>query len=152
MAAATPQHLIALTDVIKADWTERLRGEPALSPLGRLHTLGCLMDATLTQLFASLNVTLDEKWLRACAPVIASVHGHCACGIGPLLRYFAAGEEALKCATPREMAADVAHLLPRYRLLAQQEIDSLCKGCIRRGLAGSCALSEKSIPPAPGGR
>jgi hypothetical protein len=150
MAAATPQHLIALTDAIKADWTARLQGEPAMSPLGRPSTLGCLMDATLTQLFAGLNIALDEKWLRACSPVIASVHEHCGCGLGPMLRYFAAGEEAIRSALPVEIAGETAHLLSRYRLLARQEIDSLCKDCVRRNFPGYCALSEKGLTTARG--
>jgi hypothetical protein len=66
-----------------------------------------------------------------------------------MLRYFAAGEEALKNAFPPELAEEMARLLPRYQLLARQELDALCKDCVRRGFAGYCALAEAPLNAAP---
>lgn len=127
------ERLMRLRPEIEVTWKSLLRDEPALSPLGRTDTLGFLMDATLTQLFAGFEITPGEKWIQACFPIIASVHESCACGLGPLQRYFSAGEASLRVAAASLGAgAETGDLLERYRLLSQREIEAVCQACKRQ--------------------
>jgi hypothetical protein len=143
MTPADLQQVVTLSPVIKNKWKTLLQGEPVLSPLGRPDTLVCLMDATLMQLFAGFKITPDEKWLMACAPLVAPLYGYCACGLDPLVRYFAAGESAMYAAAGSLAAGVRGKLVARFRILAQQEIDAVCNACPHRDAPGHCQLAEK---------
>jgi hypothetical protein len=159
MNPAMLQRLEALNPEIKGRWKALLRDEPVLTPLGRPDTLVFLMDATLTQLFAALNAPSEEKWLRSCPPIIATLHAYCLCGLDPVSKYFAAGEAALRAATGPLPAEETGDLLARYRSLAQQEFAAVCQACRHpdpphcRRLAGPGPCLEEAGPddsrPAP---
>ena len=140
---ATLQSLVALCPAIKAEWSVLLRGEPALTPLGRPDTLVFLMDGTLTQLISGLSGKSAKKWLHACAPLIAPVHTYCACGLNPLLKYYTTGELALRAAAAATLKEEIEDVLLLFRSLAQQEIETLCKVCQHKGVPGCCELAAK---------
>ena len=121
-----------------------LRGEPALTPLGRPDTLVYLMDATLAQLASGLSGKSAKKWLHSCPPLIAPVHTYCACGLNPLLKYYTTGELALRAATAATLGVEIEDVLLLFRSLAQQEIETLCKVCQHKGVPGCCELAGKT--------
>lgn len=120
-----------------------LQGEPTITPLGRPDTLVYLMDATLAQLFTGLETKSAKTWLRGCEPVIGSMHGYCACGLNPLLKYFTTGELALHAAAGAVLGPDMDEALLLFRALAQREIQTLCSVCQHKGTPGCTAPVEK---------
>ena len=140
---ATLQSLVALCPAIKAEWGVLLRGEPALTPLGRPDTLVYLMDATLAQLFSGLSGKSAKKWLHSCRPLIAPVHSYCACGLNPLLKYYTTGELALRAAAAATLREEIEDVLLLFRSLAQQEIEALCAVCQHKGVPGCCEMAGK---------
>ena len=144
---ATLQSLVALCPAIKMEWGVLLRGEPALTPLGRPDTLVYLMDATLAQLFSGLSGKSAKKWLHSCPPLVAPVHTYCACGLNPLLKYYTTGELALRATAAATLGEEIEDLLLLFRSLAQQEIETLCKVCQHKGVPGCCELVEKRPKP-----
>jgi hypothetical protein len=149
----TVQNLAALCPAIKKEWAGLLHGEPTITPLGRPDTLVYLMDATLAQLFSGLEAKSTKHWLRACEPLIGPVHGYCACGLNPLLKYFTTGELALRAAAAPQLGKDVEEALLLFRALAQQEIQTLCSVCQLKGTPGCCEMAAKPpqhLPPSPG--
>ncbi len=151
MTPATLQSLAALCPAIKTEWSELLRGEPVLTPLGRPDTLVFLMDATLTQLFAGLGELTEEQWLRRCPALIAQVHAYCACGLNPLLKYYTTGELALRATAAPLLGAEIEDVLLLFRSLAQQEIETLCSVCQHKGTPGCCEMPGKLFRrPLPG--
>ena len=144
MTSASVQRLSALSPAIKSEWTDLLRGEPTITPLGRPDTLVYLMDATLMQLYAGLEPTRStQQWLRSCAPLAGPVHHYCACGLNPLLKYFTTGELALHAAAGSTLAEDLEEVLLIFRILAQNEIQMLCSVCQHKGVSGCCELAGR---------
>jgi len=149
---ATLQSLVALCPAIKTEWGVLLRGEPALTPLGRPDTLVFLMDATLAQLFDGLTSRSDRKWLQHCPPLVAPVHRYCACGLNPLLKYFTTGELALRAAAGLAVGEEIEEVLILFHSMAQQEIEALCTVCQHKGVPGCCELPGKPVRTPPGGQ
>ena len=147
---ATLQNLVALSPAIKAEWGVLLRGEPALTPLGRPDTLVYLMDATLAQLFSGLSGKSTKRWLHSYTPLVAPVHAYCACGLNPLLKYYTTGELALRATAAAMLREEIEDVLLLFRSLAQQEIETLCAVCQHKGVPGCCELAGKMTakPPA----
>jgi hypothetical protein len=143
VTTSTVQNLAALCPAIKKEWMELLQGEPTITPLGRPDTLVYLMDATLAQLFTGLETKSTKAWLRSCEPVLGSMHGYCACGLNPLLKYFTTGEIALRAATGATLGGEVEEVLLFFRALAQREIQTLCSLCLHKGTSGCSAHDEK---------
>ncbi|HWA25546.1 MAG TPA: hypothetical protein VG734_07795 [Lacunisphaera sp.] len=146
MTPATLQQLVALGPAIKAEWSVLLRGEPALTPLGRPDTLVFLMDATLTQLFNGLTARSAQNWLHGCTPVAAPIHAYCACGLNPLLKYYTTGELAVRATAASIVGEEIEDVLLLFRSLAQQEIETLCSVCQYKGVPGCCDLAPKPGP------
>lgn len=130
---------------IKAHWRERLRDEPFLSPLGRVDTLGCLMDATLLQLALGLETGERERWLRRSAPLIGSVHRHCACGLPAILKYYLTGEQALAAVLGAPETAGADEVVALFRAIGQHEVELLCGHCPHTGEA-RCGLRPAGAP------
>lgn len=122
---------------------ELLKFEPTITPLGRPDTLVYLMDATLAQLFSGLETKSTRHWLRDCPPVLGSMHGYCACGLNPLLKYFTTGELALRAAAGTTLGVDIEEVLLLFRALAQQEIQTLCSVCQHKGESGCTEPVQK---------
>ena len=138
--------LTALLPAITTDWLERLRGEPALSPLGRRDTLAFLMRATLLQLRDRPEIPATGPW----RPVASRAHRHHACGLAAVLKYHATGEAALAAVAGPALGEDLAAVRGRFRDLAAYEARTLCATCIRAQLPG-CDLRAagmvRSMPP-----
>jgi len=125
--------LVRLFPAIKADWIERLRGEPALTPLGRPDTLVYLMDATLRQWTAGLAAPDRAQWLRHLRPLAGAVHLHCACGLDPVLNYYATGATAIAGVAGGALGPEADAALAFFRQLARHETDALCAACRQPG-------------------
>jgi hypothetical protein len=80
------------------------------------------------------------------------VHGYCACGLNPLLKYFTTGELALHAAAGPLLGAQLEEVLLLFRALAQQEIQTLCSLCQHKGVPGCCEMAPSSAahPGHPG--
>jgi hypothetical protein len=146
MTMAAWQRLEPLLPAIKIKWALQVRDEPAHTPLGRPDTVTFLMDATLAQLAVGFTIPSVTSWLLACPPVIALVHGYCACGLGAVQKYFTTGEVALQLAAGSLSTAEIEEVLRRFRLLAQQEIAAVCQACPHRGIVGVCESAGKTCP------
>jgi hypothetical protein len=132
---------------IRNDWMQRLHREPPATALGRQYTVGFLIDATLTQLLVGVSAGNDGEWLSRCTPLAGPVHSYCACGLPPVQRYFAAGEEALRAVLTPEAGAGIETIVGRLKDLARHEVRSLCQPCPRLGTP-VCMLSA-AVATAP---
>ena len=137
---------MACWPAVKDEWLQLLRGEPGLSPLGRPETLVYVMEATLLQLQTGLEAGQDRAWLKHCAPVAGAIHRHCTCGLNPVQKYFATGEQALQAAAGDALPADIGNILAHFRALTRHEVDALCSACEHPGWTG-CELRHPSTPP-----
>ena len=126
------QRLEALRPALKNEWEALLRSEPTLSPLGNPDVLVYLMDETFTQLVAHLRFRPTEHWTERAPALRLPLQRHCACGLNPLLNYYATGEIALHVVVARELTEHQEEVLTCYHLLAQKEIDTLCAVCQHR--------------------
>ena len=142
------QRLEGLRPSWKREWEAMLRAEPTLSPLGNPDTLVYLMDETINGVLRTLRtrslrqVPPDPRVLRV------PLQRHCACGLNPLLSYYATGEVALHAVAMPTLGGDLDEALSSYHLLAQREIDTLCAVCQHRATP-DCATPELagSRPP-----
>jgi len=134
--------LSAKFPAIKAEWCALLKGEPMLTPLGRPDALVYLMDATLGELEAALTREQTANGLRRYPPVAGSVHAYCPCGLNPLLKYYGAGELALRAGTGTELGNELELVLRIFRTLARREIESFCAVCRHRE-AATCAATTR---------
>lgn len=145
------QRLEGLRPALKREWEKLLRSEPTLSPLGNPDTLVYLMDESIGALVAGLRArSLKHASVNARA-LLAPLQRHCACGLNPLLNYYATGEIALHIvAAPALGGVDLDEALICYHALARKEIDVLCAVCLHR-TAGSCATPVAGAPQTPSG-
>lgn len=132
MKARVIERLETRRPAIKKQWERLLRAEPVSSPLAKPDTLVFMMDDTVAQLVAALRSRSFKSWLRRSPVLIAPLQARCACGLNPLLAYFATGERAL-LGVLGELDAESAHLVRlHFHALAQREIDALCGVCCER--------------------
>jgi hypothetical protein len=134
------QRLEGLRSSWKREWEGLLRSEPTLSPLGNPDTLIYLMDETITGVLKclrarSLKVALDSRAL------LVPLQRHCACGLNPLLNYYATGELALHAVAGPALTGQLDEALTCYHVYAQKEIDTLCAVCQHRE-GHACATPE----------
>ena len=142
------QRLEALRPSLKREWENLLRAEPTLSPLGNPDVLVYLMDETFSQLVAGLRLRPLKHWSQHTAALRVPLQRHCACGLNPLLNYYATGEIALHLVVARDMHEHLEEILTCYHLAAQREIDTLCAVCQQRE-AGRCkAHADRGCVPA----
>lgn len=129
------QRLEGLRPGWKREWEALLRAEPTLSPLGNPDTLVYLMDETITQVSRDLR----NRAVRAATvnprALLVPLQRHCACGLNPLLNYYATGELALHAVAASVLGSSLDEALTCYHLLAQKEIDTLCAVCQHRSAA-----------------
>lgn len=141
MEEAARRRLEGLRPSWKREWETLLRAEPTLSPLGYPDTLVFLMDETISSLLRALrprpstHARADRHSLRT------PLQRECACGLNPLLTYYATGEVALRAVAAPALGAVLDEALAGYHRLAQREIDTLCAVCRLRAPTG-CAASE----------
>ncbi len=134
------QRLEGLRPALKREWEKLLRAEPTLSPLGNPDTLVYLMDETIGELVKGLRArSLKHAAVNARA-LLVPLQRHCACGLNPLLNYYATGELALHIvAAPALGAVELDEALICYHVLAQKEIDTLCAVCQHRATVDCAA-------------
>ena len=99
------------------------------------------MDATLMQLQAGLRANNPAEWLRHRLPVIAPVHGHCACGLNPIQLYYATGEEAIRAALINWRQERVAEITQLFHSFLALEISALRRECDHPDWSG-CGLRQ----------
>lgn len=139
--------LETLRPAIKREWEALLRAEPTLSPLGNPDTLLYMMDETLTQAFKGVTTRSLRTWLKKSPALLAPLQRNCACGLNPLLNYYATGELALRAATGKRLPFPTLEaLLTSFHLMAQREIDTLCAVCLNRDRPGCQALLNGRPP------
>ena len=143
------QWLEGLRPSWKREWEAMLRAEPTLSPLGNPDTLVYLMDETISGVLKSLRTRSLRQAPHDPRALRVPLQRHCACGLNPLLNYYATGEVALHAVAAPALVADLDEALTSYHLLAQREIDTLCAVCQHRGATTHCAPTElaDSRPP-----
>jgi hypothetical protein len=142
--------LEALRPAIKREWDRLLRAEPTLSPLGHPDTLTYMMDETLTQVIKGLGSQSLKSWLRRSPVLLSPLQRQCACGLNPLLTYYATGELALHAAVGSKLPNGVLEaLLVVFHVKAQQEIETLCAVCRHRDAPG-CARPRVTATTASG--
>lgn len=138
MEEAARRRLEGLRPSWKREWETLLRAEPTLSPLGHPDTLVFLMDETISGVLRALRprppAPADRRSLRT------PLRRHCACGLNPLLNYYATGELALHAVAGPALGATIEEALADYHRLAQREIDTLCGVCRLRAPT-DCAAS-----------
>ncbi len=135
------QRLEGLRSSWKREWEALLRSEPTLSPLGNPDTLVYLMDETIAGVLKSLRTRSLRPVAINSRALLMPLQRHCACGLNPLLNYYATGELALHMVAAPVLAGDLDEALTSYHLLAQKEIDTLCAVCQHRATT-SCAVPE----------
>ncbi|HWA25544.1 MAG TPA: hypothetical protein VG734_07785 [Lacunisphaera sp.] len=133
---------------IKLEWVRRLADEPPLSALGRQDTVGFLVEGTLMQLLRGLSGHATADWPEGCRPLVGPVHSHCACGLDPMQRYFAAGEQALRHALGEKPEVDHEEMLRRFHALARHECEMFCSTCVYRGTSDRCPPPSGPSSPA----
>lgn len=132
------QRLEGLRPSWKREWEALLRSEPTLSPLGNPDTLVYLMDETITEVLKALRVRSLKHAPANSRALLVPLQRHCACGLNPLLNYYATGELALHAVAAPMLLEHLDEALTGYHLLAQKEIDTLCAVCQHRSTSG-CA-------------
>jgi hypothetical protein len=118
-----------------------LRAEPTLSPLGNPDTLVYLMDETISGVLKTLRMRSLRQAPHDPRVLRVPLQRHCACGLNPLLSYYATGEVALHAVAVPALVADLDEALTSYHILAQREIDTLCAVC-QHHEAPDCATPE----------
>jgi hypothetical protein len=135
------QRLEGLRSSWKREWEALLRSEPTLSPLGNPDTLVYLMDETIAGVLKSLRTRSLRPVATNSRALLVPLQRHCACGLNPLLNYYATGELALHMVAAPVLAGDLDEALTSYHVLAQKEIDTLCAVCQHRATT-DCAVPE----------
>lgn len=146
------QRLEALRPSLKREWEALLRTEPTLSPLGNPDTLIYLMDETLSDLLKLLRAQVQRHTHRSPRTLRVPLQRHCACGMNPLLNYYATGEIALHFVTAPVLTAehDLDDALGCYHVLALKELEMLCAVC--QFNHGNTDAVESARPPDNSGR
>lgn len=124
--------LEGLRPAVKSEWEKLLRTEPTLSPLGNPDTLVYLMDETISDVIKGLRAHPPRYWQQHATALRRPLQRHCACGMNPLLNYYATGELALHAACAAALGPQLEDVLVCYHLIAQKEIDTLCAVCQHR--------------------
>ena len=127
---------------VREHWEALLRVEPVGTPLGHPDSLTHLIDWTLDEIYAALAHELTRKRVGHHRP---ADHGSaaCPCGGNPLLRYFAAGEQAMREALvlsqvalldldPLERDASFEELNLVLKEISRREIEAFCNVCGQR--------------------
>lgn len=145
------QRLEGLRPSWKREWEALLRSEPTLSPLGNPDTLVFLMDETITAVLKSLRARALKPAANSSRALLLPLQRHCACGLNPLLNYYATGELALHAVAGPMLVEHLDEALTGYHLLAKKEIDTLCAVCQHRTGSGCTAASSTGATAAWGG-
>lgn len=143
------QRLEGLRPSWKREWEVLLRAEPTLSPLGNPDTLVYLMDETISEVLRILRVRSLKNAVTNSRALLLPLQRHCACGLNPLLNYYATGELALHAVAAGPLAEHLDEALTSYHVLARREIDTLCAVCQHRSTP-PCAASALAdwTPPS----
>ena len=141
------QRLEGLRPSWKREWEALLRSEPTLSPLGNPDTLVYLMDETITEVLKVLRARSLKHTATNSRALLVPLQRHCACGLNPLLNYYATGELALHAVAAGPLAEHLDEALTSYHVLAQKEIDTLCAVCQHRATSHCATPALASTPP-----
>lgn len=114
---------------IKRRWESLLRAQPVASPLASPDTLVFLMDQTLDQLCSAGHCRSVKAWLRRNPALLAPLRNQCACGINPLLAYYATGLLALREVARADLSDAYDEVALFYHGIAQKDIEALCGLC-----------------------
>lgn len=130
MDESSIQRLEGVRPAIKREWEKLLRAEPTLSPLGNPDTLVYLMDETVGEMLKALRARSLKNTAVSARTLLVPLQRHCACGLNPLLNYYATGELALHMVAATCLnGGELDEALICYHQFAQKEIDTLCAVC-----------------------
>ena len=138
---------------IRSGWTALIRSDPARTWSIPLEGLQQLMDELLDQTWSILRSPSLPRWLRDRAPVELTGWNGDGCGLEPLLvflgtgkRILAATAERVQQADPgiprRELARLSRQLFLAFDIVAQREIERLCRNCL---VEGRCSLGDRGM-------
>lgn len=99
------------------------------------------MDETISGVLKSLRARVLKPVAVNSRALLVPLQRHCACGLNPLLNYYATGELALHAVAGPWLPEHLDEALTSYHLLAQKEIDTLCAVCQHRATV-DCATPE----------
>lgn len=125
---------------LRERWESRLRAERMSSPLANPDALIHLMDWTLDRVFAHLNSTEGRTETR-------QREAHCACGLNPLLAFFAIAEAVLVEA----LQAEQARHRPKFARQCELELVLLKQAVAQvanREISAFCGVCQHSGPVA----
>lgn len=141
------KRLEGMRPAMKREWEKLLRAEPTLSPLGNPDTLVYLMDETIDELLKELRTRALKHTVVSPRALLTPLQRHCACGLNPLLNYYATGELALHMVAADSLSpAELDEALVCYHQYARREIDTLCAVCQHRA-HGTCAAPHAHAHP-----
>jgi acetyltransferase len=138
---------------IRSGWTALIRSDPARTRNIPLEGLQQLMDELLDQTWSILRSPSLPRWLRDWAPVELTGWNGDGCGLEPLLvflgtgkRILAATAEKVQQSDPgiprRERARLSRQLFLAFDIVAQREIERLCRNCL---VEGRCSLGDRGM-------
>ena len=127
-------------------WETLLRTEPVATPLGHPDSLVHLIDWSLDEIYSAISHPLTEQHADRHRQ---KDHGppDCACGGNPLLRYFAAGRQAMREALVLSQAARPS-LDPLERDASFDELNLVLDEISRRELGAFCSVCGWREPGA----
>ena len=117
--------------MVKAEWSRRLRSQPAITALANPDILVRLMDETLGQFDALLRTKPTGPKVPARTKRLSS---SCQCGLNPLLAYFSTGGAAMAAVAAELSGADAIDcetLRLAWDCLTKREIGLFCGSCRR---------------------
>ena len=123
---------------VRHHWEALLRVEPVGTPLGHPDSLVHLIDWTLDEIYTALTHPLSRKRAGHHRSLGQDSAG-CACGGNPLLRYFAAGEQAMREALVLSQVA-LLNLEPLERDASFEELNLVLQEISRREIAAFCSV------------
>jgi hypothetical protein len=123
------RRLEAQRAALKREWEALLRTEPTLSPLGNPDTLVYMMDETIDRLLGELRQGVAPRDGKG---QVTPLQRRCACGLNPLLNYYATGELAVHAIAGQTCGAGLEDAVSAFHAIARKEIDTLCSVCCYR--------------------
>ena len=138
---------------IRSEWMALVRpdpGAPSAMPAGEIQQL---INDLLEQLWSILRSPSLPRWLREKPPVELPGWNGEGCGLEPLLIFLGTGKRVLAAAaervqriepdTPeRERSRLKKQLLLAFDIVAQREIERLCRNCL---VEGRCSLGDRGV-------
>jgi len=138
---------------MRSGWTALLRSDPGRTWKIPVDGLQQLMDELLDQLWSILRSPSLSRWLRDRPAVELTGWNGSGCGLEPLLFFLGTGKTVLAATAEkvqrtepgmplRERARLKKQLFLAFDIVAQREIERLCRNCL---VEGRCSLGDRGV-------